>query len=93
MIGEDFQCRFIYIILGLPIVLSVKVVDDFDFGVGVDVGSQLRGEDFGDEVVNLGHQWASAHVLEQEFRLSWGALTMFHGELVDSKDSADKEKS
>jgi hypothetical protein len=32
----------------LPVVLSIEVVEDFNFGVGIDVGGELRREDFGE---------------------------------------------
>ena len=42
---EECPLIFIYVMLDVPVVLSIKVVEDFDLGIGVDVGNHVRGED------------------------------------------------
>lgn len=69
--------------MAVPVVLSVEVVQDFDFRIGVDVGGEFWGEDFGKDSVDFFSEWSSAHVLEQHFLFAGSSFAVGHGYFVD----------
>jgi len=90
-IGEDFRCRFRWVGEGLPVVLCVEVVEDFDFWVGVDVGCEVRGEDLGQQFVDSGHEGTAVHVLDEPFGLAGCSFAVLHGEFVDGCHAGEAE--
>ncbi len=58
--------------------MGIEVVDDFDFGVGVDVGGEGWGEDTGEEFVDSLDEGSSVDVFEEDLGLTGGSLSVIH---------------
>ena len=75
----------------LPVVLGIEVVEDLDFGVGVNVGGEFGRENLGENFVDPFGKSLSSHVLEEHFGFTGGSLAVFHGDLMGSKGEGDHE--
>jgi hypothetical protein len=70
--------------IGLPVVLSVKVVVDLDLGVGVNVGEFLVGEETFKGLHDVLDEGTVVHVLDEHSGFVGTSLPVLHFDLVDA---------